>query len=256
MKILKKIPPLLLIFLLIPLFSWTSKKQKELEAEINQLKKQNLELKKEIDELKAQLELLLSRLEQLEKLCKASAQNSPSAQSSAKKPAPSQKIEIEPFPKLPVVKVEPEAKEPEKKTKPKAIVIDLDKKGKVIAQSDEAQLKSEILNLLEDEEFESALDLIKAQLATKPNARFSCWLLFHKAKAESGLGKDELSSKTYLELADKYPACDYAPEAIFRSAQIYEKKKNYAKAKELYKEIISLYPFSEYANLAKKKLKE
>ena len=69
-------------------------------------------------------------------------------------------------------------------------------------------------------------------------------------------GKKDQAKDNFIKLADRYPACDYAPEALFLAGQLWEELGKPEQAKKIYRDIISLYPFSDYATLSKKKLEK
>ena len=70
------------------------------------------------------------------------------------------------------------------------------------------------------------------------------------------MGKNADAARAYGELADRYPACEYAAESMFKAGELYEKMGDAGKARKFYEDLSTLYPFSEYAKLAEAKLKK
>jgi len=237
-----------LILIMLAAGSWLSsgatKSLKDMEAEIQALKEENLKLKQQIQELNAKIDLLVSRIEKLE------------AEKSPAKPLDS--FEEKPVVgnnNLPVIKIEPNPSQPVAKV---IEIIDEDKKNS--ASQAKAEPKKDVVadakKLIQDKKYAEAEKLIKDRLSQKPDAKEACNLLYYLGEAQAGLGKSPDAAKSYSELADKYPACEYSAEALFKSGELYEKMGDKDKAQKLYQDLISLYPFSKYASLAEEKLKK
>lgn len=238
-----------LILAMLAAGSWLSsaatKSIKDLEAEIQALKEENLKLKQQIQDLNAKIDLLVSRIEKLE------AEN--------KSPVkPLDTFEEKPVlgnNNLPVIKLEPKPAEPVARV---IEIIDEDKKksGSQPKAEPKKDVIAEAKKLIQDKKYAEAEKLIKDRLSQKPDAKEACNLLYHLGETQASLGKSADAAKSYSDLADKYPACEYSPEALFKSGELYEKMGDKDKAQKLYHYLISLYPFSKYATLAEDKLKK
>ncbi len=241
-------PILGLVLVLSLLSSAAPKGTQTVEEQIQELREQNLKLKQQIEELNAKLDLLLSRMEKLEQA------------NSAVKPADTfeeKPIATEgkgPAGNLQVVKVE---RTPEK-TGPLVIqIIDEDKKkAEPVKVEPGKDSVAEAKKLITAKKYLEAEKLIEDRLNHKPEAKESCQLLYYLGQSRAQSGKGPEAAKAYLELSDRYPACELAPEALFKSGEICEKMGEKGNARELYQELVSLYPFSKYANLAQEKLKK
>jgi len=232
------------------LISAAPKSKKSVEEEIQALKEENLKLKQQMEELNAKLDLLLSRIEKLEQAGKFT-KSSDSFEESPIAPK-----EIQGGNNLPIIKVEPKPGSPEVKV---IEIIDEDKKkneaesGKVVAAKD---VVGEAKKLMEARKYAEAEKLIQDRLGQKPEAKESCPLYYYLGETQSRAGKSAESARSYLEVSDRYPACEYSAEAMFKSGELYEKMGEKDKARKIYQDIVSLYPFSKYANLAAEKLKK
>lgn len=223
---------------------------KELEAEIRVLKEENLKLRQQIEELNSKLDILLTRIEKLEQANQAQVKPADSFEEvgvSGKK--------IQTNTNLPVIKVEPDPRQPQAKV---IEIIDEDKKKNsgAVKSAGNQDVVSEAKRLIGDKKYQEAEALLQARLGQKPSGVEACNLLYWLGTAQLGLGKNGEAIKSYQELSDKYPACELAPEAMFKTGEIYEKMGNKEQARRIYQELVSLYPFSKYANLAEEKLKK
>ena len=113
----------------------------------------------------------------------------------------------------------------------------------------------EIKKMMDKKDYASAEKAIKDRLAEKPSEKEACELRYYLGESKSKSGKSTDAAAAYMYISDHYPACDLAPGAMFKAGEIFEKTdKN--KSKKVYEDLISLYPFSNYANLAAEKLKQ
>jgi len=225
--------------------------QKELEDEISGLKQENLRLRQELAELSSKLELLLSRISELEKEVKELKDRNLVSGGSLKEEDLG----------ATVIKIKPEAKNPapviksEDKT---IIIIDEDKKqapDKKGAEKAQGVIE-EVKKLLAEKKYGEAENLIKSGLKEKPSALVSCQLQFYFGECLVFSGKNLEGAKAYLGVGERYPVCELAPEAMFKAGEIYERAGDKKQGKKVFKELISLYPFSKYANLAKERIGE
>ena len=230
--------------------SYTGKPKNELTQELAQLKEENLKLKQQIEELNLKIDLLLSRIEKLEKTLAGQARSSDSFEEKQILPK-----EINPGTNLPVVKVEVKAEEQGQGTKKVIEIIDEDKKKEIEIEKMNNTIE-EAKKLIANKKYAEAEKLIKTRLQVKVEPKEGCSLYYYLAESQSLMNKNTDAVKTYIDLSDKYPVCEYASEAMFKAGEIYEKMGEREKARKLYQDLRSLYPFSKYANLAEKKLKE
>jgi len=225
--------------------------QKELEKEISGLKQENLRLRQELSELTSKLELLLSRISELEKEVKELKERNLFQGGSLKEEGLG----------ATVIKIEPEAKNPTPviKSEDKTIVIiDEDKKqvpSKKSAEKHQGMIE-EVKKLLAEKKYGEAESLIKSGLKEKPSAPVSCQLQFSLGECLVFSGRNLEGAKAYLEVGNRYPACELSPEAMFKAGEIYEQAGDKKQSKKIFEELISLYPFSKYANLAKERMGE
>jgi TolA-binding protein len=113
----------------------------------------------------------------------------------------------------------------------------------------------DIKKMIEQKQYAQAEKEAKARLLQKPGEKEACPLYFYLGEARSGAGKGGEAAAAFLKLADLYPACELAPEAMFKAGELYEKTDK-ARSRKIYEDIVSLYPYSNYANLAEEKLKK
>ncbi|MEO6245445.1 MAG: tetratricopeptide repeat protein [Opitutaceae bacterium] len=64
----------------------------------------------------------------------------------------------------------------------------------------------------------------------------------NSARASEEAGSWLSASRAYQSIAKKYPNAIYAPEALYRSAQLRLKRKEYTKAFEDFQQVLSRYP--------------
>jgi len=132
-----------------------------------------------------------------------------------------------------------------------------EKKASPEAKAQEVKSASldDIRKMIEQKQYAEAEKEAKARLLKKPKEKEACSLYFYLGQARVGVGNRVEAAAAFLKLADLYPACELAPEAMFKAGELYEKTdKN--KSRKIYEEIVSLYPYSNYANLAEEKLKK
>ena len=271
-----------------------AKDKKSREQELNQLKEENNRLKQEIDDLNAKLDLLITRLDMLEKTVaelknpnlEMKRQEQIKEETVAiKEPSPVEKKK-ETTPDLPVVKIEPEPEKPGQPRTKKVISFGDDKnnpnnpkitirdetskapakpadKNKVtelkVPESPKAEAEplsdDELKKLVDEKKYSQAEAAVKDRLKANPPEKEACALYISLAEIRTKAGNGAGSASAYLELADRHPTCDQAPEALFKAGEIYQKTdKN--KGKKIFEDLISLYPYSNYANLAEEKLKK
>jgi TolA-binding protein len=113
----------------------------------------------------------------------------------------------------------------------------------------------DIKQLIDKKQYAEAEKEIKARLANKPKEKEACPLYAYLGDTRAKEGKAADAAAAYLKVADLYPACDLAPGSMFKAGELYEKiDKN--KSLKIYGDIVSLYPYSNYANLAEEKFKK
>jgi len=271
-----------------------NKDKKAPEEELTRVKEENARLKQEIDDLNAKFDLLITRLDQLEKtIAELKNQNLAAKKPEpikeenivAKEPASNDNTK-ESAPNLPVVKMGPAPEKPSPPQTKKVISFGDDKnnpnnpkimikeeagkapakpadKNKVtelkIPESPKAEAEPlsdpEIKKLVDEKKYSQAEAAVKGRLKANPSEAEACGLYISLAEIRAKAGNSAGSAGAYLELADHHPTCDQAPEAMFKAGEIFQKSdKN--KSKKIFEELISLYPYSNYANLAEEKLKK
>jgi TolA-binding protein len=264
---------LLVIALLLPgkwLFSKEPDK-KSLEAEIQELKDENQKLKQQIDDLNAKIDLLLSRMEKLEKNGAAAKSGAGTAPAIIKEDNLGPTVIKIPTKNSDEPVVRMEVQKNKSPSDPKTmIVIDENKK------SDEAKAKTapppatpstqtgkqgkalldEAKGLMDKKQYAQAEKVLKDRLAQKPAAPEACSILYNLGNCRSLAGKSGDAAAAYKDLATRYPTCDLAPEAMYDEGDIYYKTGNADKGKKVMEELIALYPFSKYANLAESRIKQ
>jgi len=108
---------------------------------------------------------------------------------------------------------------------------------------------------VDEKKYSQAEAAVKERLKANSSEAETCGLYISLAEIRTKAGNSAGSAGAYLELADHHPTCDQAPEAMFKAGEIFQKSdKN--KSKKIFEELISLYPYSNYANLAEEKLKK
>jgi len=160
-------------------------------------------------------------------------------------------------PDSPIIKIEKESTAGTKKPAPEAQgpVTKVQAEKPVPTGSAGPANLAEVKKLIDQKQYPKAEDLIQSELAKNPSAKDSCALYKYLGDARAKSGKDKSAVDAYLLVSDKYPACDLAPESMFKAGELVEKTdKN--KSKRIFEDLISLYPFSNYANLAEAKLKD
>lgn len=70
----------------------------------------------------------------------------------------------------------------------------------------------------------------------------------NKARADEENGKRSAAMKRYESVAKKYPNSIYAPEALFRAANVRLDRRQYSKAFTEYQDVVSRYPNSPHFN--------
>jgi len=271
-----------------------NKDKKAPDEELIRVKEENVRIKQEIDDLNAKFDLLITRLDQMEKtIAELKSQNLAAKKPEqikeenlvAKEPAPNDTNKDNAH-NLPVVKMEPAPEKPSPPQTKKVISFGDDKnnpnnpkilikeeagkapakpadKNKVtelkIPESPRAEAEplsdSEIKKLVDEKNYSKAEAAVKERLNSDPSEKEACVLYISLAEIRAKSGNSAGSAGAYLELADHHPTCDQAPEAMFKAGEIYQKTdKN--KSKKIFEELISLYPYSNYANLAEEKLKK
>ena len=242
----------------VSLLAPIGKEKKSLEDQITELKQENLKLKQQIEDLSSKIDLLLSRIEKLEQAPAGATTPAQSGDAFEEKPATVK--ELPGTPNLPVVKVETQ---PGENGAPDMKVIEIVNPGQKPGtgpESKAAGASEETVGaakkLVSEKKYAEAEKLISARLDQKPEAKESCALLYYLGLSRAGLGKNADAARAYGELADRYPACEYAAESMFKAGELYEKMGDAGKARKFYEDLSTLYPFSEYAKLAEAKLKK
>jgi TolA-binding protein len=103
--------------------------------------------------------------------------------------------------------------------------------------------------------YSEAADDFKAYLKQYSiDDELDCAAMSGLAAAYEALNKPEDAAKTYLEVADKYPNVQYAPEAIWEASRIYMKLNQNDNALKALERIRAKYPESTTMGQAKKAL--
>lgn len=268
--------------------------KKAREQELSQLKEENNRLKQEIDNLSAKLDLLITRMGMLEKTVaeiknpnlEAKRQEQIREESIVSKEPPPVEKNKDTTPNLRVVKIEPEPQKPGPPRTQKVISFGDDKNNpnnpKITIRNEASappakppdknkvtELKvpgnspaaaetlsdDEIKKLADEKKYGQAEAALNDRLKEKPPEKEACGLYMSLAEIRGRAGNAVGSAKAYLELADRHPTCDQAPEALFNAGELYQKS-DQNKSRKLFQDLISLYPYSNYANLAEEKLKK
>jgi TolA-binding protein len=251
--------------------------------ELGELREENARLKQQVDDLNSKFELLVSRLDQMEKTI-AELKNQVA---STPRPAP---IKEEPVavtasakPEFSVRQPEPKPGKPDQSKTMKVITFGDDKNNpnnpKIVIKEEPArgskpadknkvtELKvpkesapeaetlpdQEIKQLLADKKFSQAEAAVKARFKEQPPEAETCVLYVFMAQARTGTGNKTGAADAYLALANRHPTCEQAPEAMFKAGELWQKS-DPKKSEKIFQELVSLYPYSNYANLAQAKL--
>jgi len=113
----------------------------------------------------------------------------------------------------------------------------------------------EVKKLIASKQCREAEARIKSRLAQKPREKEACPLYFYLGEALSLCGRPAEAGTAYLKVGDSYPACELAPGAMFKAGELFEKS-DQDKSRKVFEDIVLLYPYSNYANLAEEKLKK
>ncbi len=70
----------------------------------------------------------------------------------------------------------------------------------------------------------------------------------NRARSAEEKGDRGTALSLYLGVVKKYPRSDYAPEACFRAAKLYQSRQQYFAAFDTYQQVITLYPNSAHFN--------
>ena len=82
---------------------------------------------------------------------------------------------------------------------------------------------------------------------TEPEARNALDAM-NRARTAEEKGDRGTALSLYLGVVKKYPRSDYAPEACFRAARLYQARQQYFAAFDAYQQVITLYPSSVHFN--------
>lgn len=271
---------LVLLLFCLPLFRAEAVSKADLEKRIEDLEKQNEELSKQLEEITIRLELLVNRMDALDK--------GVSAQPVAKPPEKGASAASIP-PNLEIVKLKPKPEE-------KAVVLPKEPPGGDIQKIkptpwpekpvirvgdvniDPPQWGSEPLDdepVVEEEEnlealalFEDGLKLFEKKDYKAAVQKFEDYML--EASGEQGLdkanfllgdcyynlGNNEKALENFDTVTNEYPESPKAPEALFKTGLIFMEQEKLHKAKEAFRDLTILYPFSDLVREAEEKLEE
>jgi TolA-binding protein len=106
------------------------------------------------------------------------------------------------------------------------------------------------LMLYEDEKYEDAYLSVQEVLASSATSSEGLTAQFVSALCESAMGLDEESENHMYEIVEGHPTSQIAPRALFWLGSNALSSMEYEKAEEIFRDLVSRFPDSEYAEKA------